>query len=71
VTKPFEPFDLVAKWLPESPFAEPGHVVVVRRSEKTMRALLKDGLQITQVRSHNHTSTREHSLAAYGITRTR
>ena len=32
-------------------------MVVVRRSEKTMRALLKDGLQITQVRSHNHTST--------------
>jgi hypothetical protein len=36
---------------------KPGHVAIVRPSDKTMRALLKDGPQITQVGTHNHTST--------------
>jgi len=36
---------------------EPGHVAIVRPSEKSMRALERDGPQIIQAGQHNHTST--------------
>jgi hypothetical protein len=80
LTKPFEPFDVVAKWLPESPFAEAG----TRGGRAPVRendAGIAEGRAADHpgalAQSHEHLArigfpaTREHSLAAYGITRTR
>jgi hypothetical protein len=36
---------------------KPGHVAIVRPSEKSARALLRDGPQIVQAGTHNHNST--------------
>ncbi len=36
---------------------KPGHVAIVRPSEKPMRALVHDGPQIIQAGTHNHNST--------------
>jgi hypothetical protein len=36
---------------------EPGHIAIVRPSEKSMDALQRDGPQIIQAGQHNHTST--------------
>jgi hypothetical protein len=36
---------------------EPGHVAIVRPSEKSLQALEQDGPQIIQAGQHNHTST--------------
>jgi len=49
----------------ESPDAhKPGHVVIVRPSEKSLDALHQDGPQITQAGTHNHAS----SIAARSFT---
>jgi len=48
---------LVLAVFPNPDASKPGHVAVVRPSEKSMRLLLKYGPQITQVGTHNHTST--------------
>jgi hypothetical protein len=48
---------LVVVVFPNPDAQKPGHVAVLRPSEKTMRALLRDGPQITQVGTHNHTSS--------------
>jgi len=48
---------LVLAVFPNPDTGKPGHVAVLRPSEKTTRALLRDGPQITQVGTHNHTST--------------
>jgi hypothetical protein len=49
--------DLVVVVFPNPDREKPGHVAVVRPSEKNKRELLKDGPQITQVGTHNHTSS--------------
>ena len=36
---------------------EPGHIAIVRPSEKSARLLLHDGPQIIQAGNHNHSST--------------
>ena len=36
---------------------EPGHIAIVRPSEKSARLLLRDGPQIIQAGNHNHSST--------------
>jgi hypothetical protein len=48
---------LVVVAFPNPDAGKPGHVAIVRPSEKTIWELIKDGPQITQVGTHNHTST--------------